>query len=160
MAALNELATTAFLRTGQRLLVPSTGEVQPQNFQPMCRKRIIVDISEQRCGRLRGRHFARHLALFDRDEQCHQNRAFQGAEQTHQGLWRHLGYLDALLVGHLLVRRHRERFSRHSLESNGRRIWAGLVGSPATFGCVMLRDVPMKELWNWAEIGTEVVIRR
>jgi lipoprotein-anchoring transpeptidase ErfK/SrfK len=50
----------------------------------------------------------------------------------------------------------------HSLPvlSNGAQLWGSQIGSPITFGCVVLRPNDMKQLYKWAGIGTEVVIRR
>ncbi len=160
MAALNELTTTAFLRTGQRLLVPSTGEAQPP-LPTDVHKKVIVDISEQRCRRYEddtlldtwpcstGMNNATKTGRFQ--VQSKLTKAYGGTWDIWMPYWLGIYWSGATENGF------------HGIPwnaSNGQRIWAGLVGSPATFGCVMLRDVPMKELWNWAEIGTEVVIRR
>jgi LysM repeat protein len=49
----------------------------------------------------------------------------------------------------------------HGLPYNGgRKTWAGMVGVPITFGCVMLDDVNAKKLWETAYIGMPVVITR
>ncbi len=51
----------------------------------------------------------------------------------------------------------------HGLPYNkqtGRKTWAGLVGTPITFGCVMLDDVNAKKLWDTAYIGMPVIIVR
>ena len=41
---------------------------------------------------------------------------------------------------------------------NGRKTWAGMVGTPITFGCVMLDDANAKKLWNVAYVGMPVII--
>ncbi|MGE5601885.1 MAG: LysM peptidoglycan-binding domain-containing protein [Nitrososphaerales archaeon] len=43
---------------------------------------------------------------------------------------------------------------------NGRRTWAGLVGTPITYGCVMLDDANARKLYSVAYIGMPVVIQR
>ncbi len=43
--------------------------------------------------------------------------------------------------------------------SNGRKTWAGMVGTPITFGCIMLDDANAKKLWEVAYIGMPVIIR-
>ncbi|MCU0507200.1 MAG: LysM peptidoglycan-binding domain-containing protein [Anaerolineae bacterium] len=43
--------------------------------------------------------------------------------------------------------------------SNGRKTWAGMVGTPITFGCIMLDDVNAKKLWEVAYIGMPVIIQ-
>ena len=41
----------------------------------------------------------------------------------------------------------------------GGQVWAGLVGTPITFGCVMLDDTTAAQLYSLAYIGMPVVIR-
>jgi lipoprotein-anchoring transpeptidase ErfK/SrfK len=50
----------------------------------------------------------------------------------------------------------------HSLPvlTNGREIWGDQLGTPATYGCVMLSPGDSKRLYEWANIGTPVEIRR
>ena len=42
---------------------------------------------------------------------------------------------------------------------NGGQVWAGLVGTPITFGCVMLDNTTAAQLYSIAYIGMPVVIR-
>lgn len=50
----------------------------------------------------------------------------------------------------------------HSLPvlSNGVQIWGKKIGSPITYGCVVLKPKDMKKLYRWASIGTAVVIQK
>jgi LysM repeat protein len=43
--------------------------------------------------------------------------------------------------------------------TNGRKTWAGMVGTPITFGCIMLDDANAKKLWDVAYIGMPVIIQ-
>lgn len=43
--------------------------------------------------------------------------------------------------------------------SNGVRLWEGLLGSPASYGCVILSDVDARWLYEWASIGMPVTVR-
>lgn len=42
--------------------------------------------------------------------------------------------------------------------SNGQRLWAGSLGHPASFGCIILGIPDAKTLYDWAEVGVTVVI--
>ena len=42
---------------------------------------------------------------------------------------------------------------------NGGQVWAGLVGTPITFGCVMLDNTTAAQLYSLAYIGMPVTIR-
>jgi len=42
---------------------------------------------------------------------------------------------------------------------NGRTLWAGYLGTPISYGCLVLDTPTAKRLYDWAEIGTMVIIR-
>lgn len=42
---------------------------------------------------------------------------------------------------------------------NGSELWAGYLGRPISYGCVVLSSYDASLLYNWAEIGTPVEIR-
>jgi len=42
---------------------------------------------------------------------------------------------------------------------NGATLWAGYLGRPISYGCVVLSSYDAQVLYNWAEIGTPVEIR-
>ncbi len=42
---------------------------------------------------------------------------------------------------------------------NGATLWAGFLGRPISYGCVVLSTYDSKVLYDWAEIGTPVEIR-
>lgn len=43
--------------------------------------------------------------------------------------------------------------------SNGQTLWAGYLGRPVSYGCVVLGTYEAQLLYNWAEVGTPVSIR-
>jgi lipoprotein-anchoring transpeptidase ErfK/SrfK len=43
--------------------------------------------------------------------------------------------------------------------SNGATLWAGYLGTPISYGCVVLDTYDAQTLYNWADIGTPVEIR-
>ncbi len=42
---------------------------------------------------------------------------------------------------------------------NGNRLWAGWLGTPISYGCVVLSSDDALQLYNWADVGTPVEIR-
>ena len=42
---------------------------------------------------------------------------------------------------------------------NGKKLWEGNLGSPISYGCIVLSTETAEVLYNWAEIGTPVVIQ-
>lgn len=160
LAALNSIRDTSLIRVGQRLVVQGSA---PQSAQPAASgaKKFVVDISEQRCYRYQGNQLlntwlcstgmnnATRTGTFR--VQSKLTKAYGSAWNIWMPYW--LGIYWAGPVENGI----------HGLPwkaNTGTKIWAGLVGRPATYGCVMLKDGPMKTLWQWADIGTKVVIRR
>ena len=49
----------------------------------------------------------------------------------------------------------------HALPINkrGQKLWSGLLGRPASFGCIILGTRDAAILYNWADMGTPVVIK-
>lgn len=43
--------------------------------------------------------------------------------------------------------------------SNGQRLWEGYLGTPVSYGCIILGTYEASLLYDWAEIGTPVVIQ-
>ncbi len=43
--------------------------------------------------------------------------------------------------------------------SSGARLWSGFLGTPISFGCVVLGVDEAQQLYNWADVGTPVEIR-
>jgi tetratricopeptide (TPR) repeat protein len=43
--------------------------------------------------------------------------------------------------------------------SSGQTLWSGYLGQPVSYGCVVLDTWAAKQLYDWAEIGTEVIVR-
>lgn len=43
--------------------------------------------------------------------------------------------------------------------SSGQTLWSGYLGQRVSYGCVVLDTWAAKQLYDWAEVGTEVIIR-
>jgi tetratricopeptide (TPR) repeat protein len=43
--------------------------------------------------------------------------------------------------------------------SSGQTLWSGYLGQRVSYGCIVLDTWAAKQLYEWAEIGTEVIIR-
>jgi LysM repeat protein len=43
--------------------------------------------------------------------------------------------------------------------SDGSQLWAGWLGTPVSYGCVILDNAEAQTLYNWAEVGTPVTVR-
>jgi len=45
------------------------------------------------------------------------------------------------------------------VQDSGTKLWEGYLGRRVSFGCVILADDAAKTIFDWAEIGTEVIIQ-
>ena len=43
--------------------------------------------------------------------------------------------------------------------STGTKLWEGYLGQQVSYGCIILSDENAQTLYNWAQIGTPVIIR-
>lgn len=160
LADLNGITNTSLIRIGQRLLI--TGRA-PAAAKPRAsgEKKFVVDISRQRCYRYQGgvllntwlcstgMRNSTKTGVFR--VQSKLRKAYGSTWNIWMPYWLGIYWSGPVENGiHGLPWR----------ADTGRKIWVGLVGHPATFGCVMLKDGPMKTLWEWADIGTKVVIQR
>jgi hypothetical protein len=41
----------------------------------------------------------------------------------------------------------------------GGRLWDGYLGTPVSYGCIILGITEAQQLWDWAEIGVPVDIQ-
>ncbi|NOX63982.1 MAG: LysM peptidoglycan-binding domain-containing protein [Chloroflexi bacterium] len=161
LARLNGISNTSLIRVGQRLIITPAGE-QSGKKGPRGPKKIVVDISEQRCWRYEGdrllntwrcstarKGYATRTGTFR--VQSKLRKAYGSTWNIWMPYWLGIYWSGRVENGF------------HGLPWNattGARTWAGMVGTPITYGCIMLTDKAMKQLWEWADIGTKVVIRR
>ncbi|MCS7038746.1 MAG: LysM peptidoglycan-binding domain-containing protein [Caldilineales bacterium] len=149
---------------GQRLRIPAPGSGAPTNPAPAAprgQKKIVVDISEQRCWRYEGDV----LLNTWRCSTGRNNSTATGTFRVQSKLRKAYGSTWGIWMPYWLgiYWAGPTENGIHGLPwdaKTGARTWAGLVGTPITYGCVMLNDEAMKQLWEWADIGTLVVIRR
>ncbi len=156
LAQLNGIRNASLIKVGQKLLV--AGSAQPAARGP---KKIVVDISEQRCWRYEGDT----LLNTWRCSTGRNNSTATGNFRVQSKLRKAYGSTWGIWMPYWLgiYWAGPTENGIHGLPwdaKSGARTWAGLVGVPITYGCVMLTDAVMKEVWEWADIGTRVVIKR
>ncbi len=160
IARLNGIKNVSLLRVGQKLLISGNPDAIKKP-KPRGQKKIVVDISEQRCWRYEGdkllntwrcstgRNNSTKVGKFR--VQSKLRKAYGSTWNIWMPWWMGIYWSGPVENG------------IHGLPWNaktGRRTWAGLVGTPITYGCVMLNDKAAETLWKWADIGTRVIIKR
>jgi len=147
------------LFVGQEIRIPSQDILTPH--MPIVNRRIVVSLAEQRT-----RVYENGQLLYDwvvstglRDSPTHQG-VFQVLEKHEEAyasqwdLW--MPYFVAVYPagGGVL-----NGFHELPILANGNRLWAGSLGRPASFGCIILGIPDAQTLYDWAEIGTVVEIQ-
>jgi len=156
----NEGLTTNNLNTGMVLNIPSKNILLP--LPVVQNKRIVVDISEQRMtvyenGEIRNTYIV-STGVSDSPTMAG---IFQ--VQTHE-LNAYASNWDLYMPHFMGIYEAWPGFMNgiHGLPllSSGRRLWASTLGSPASYGCIILDLAAAEDLYTWAEAGVVVEIIR
>ena len=146
------------LLIGTELVVPSKDDLLPLPI--VAHKRIVISIGKQ------------HMWIYENGERINNYKISTGIDrsptqpgifqvQTHQknayaSVW------DLHMPNFLGIYEAWPGFFNgiHGLPtlSSGRRLWANILGRPASYGCIILDTEPAKWLYNWAEDGVVVEI--
>ena len=146
------------LSVGQQLVIPSQDVLTP--YLPVPGKKIVVDLDAQRVrvyenGELR---YDWPVSTGLPDSPTHRG-TFQvlakheKAFASQWNLW--MPYFVAVYPAGGGVE---NGFHELPILANGQRLWAGTLGHPASFGCIILGIPEAETLYNWAEVGVIVVI--
>ena len=147
-----------WLHVGQELAIPSEDVLKP--YPPVPGKQIVISIAEQR------------LRVYEDGELLYDWPVSTGvaSSPTYTGEFQVLGKNENayasqwdLWMPHFIAvyRAGGDTYNGiHGLPtlSSGRRLWEGALGSPASYGCIILGVQEAETLYNWAKIGASVII--
>jgi LysM repeat protein len=159
----NALANPAMIFPGQVLSIPRSGSLAPTSASTPAGsgggKRILIDLSEQ------------HLYAYQGETLVYSFIASTGmGSGTRTGTFRVLDKIPNAYAStwNLQMPHWLGIYWAGSLEngihalpilSNGQRLWAGYLGTPVSFGCVILGVEEARMLYGWAVVGMPVVIQ-
>jgi lipoprotein-anchoring transpeptidase ErfK/SrfK len=146
------------LQIGQELRIPSQDLLTPH--LPVLGKRIAISLAEQR------------MRVIENGQVRHEWLVSTGVESspTYPGTFQILSkeetayasQWDLWMPNFLAIYRAGGDVYNgiHALPilSNGQRLWAGALGSPASYGCIILGIEEAQTLFDWADVGVVVVI--
>ncbi len=158
IAEVNPDVDLNWLYVGQELTIPSVDVVRP--YPPVPGKKIVISIPEQR------------MRVYEDGELLYDWPVSTGvaSSPTYTGEFQVLGKSENayasqwdLWMPHFIAvyRAGGDTYNGiHALPilSNGQRLWEGALGSPASYGCIILGIQEAETLYNWAEIGVPVII--
>jgi lipoprotein-anchoring transpeptidase ErfK/SrfK len=147
------------IQVGTNLVIPAKTDLLPLPVVP--NKRIVISISQQRLRVYQdGQLIGTHVISTGIDRSPTQPGIFQ--VQTHDpnayaSVW------DLYMPNFLGIYEAWPGFMNgiHGLPmlSNGRRLWANVLGRPASYGCIILDLKTAEWLYQWAEDGVIVEIQ-
>ena len=163
LVQVNSLANPSLIIPGQVLVIPRASSLAPASAPAPAAagggKRIVIDLSEQ------------HLYAYQGEVLAHSFVASTGmGGSTRTGTFRVLDkYPNAYASTWSLQMPHwLGIYWAGSLENgihalpilpSGQRLWEGYLGTPVSFGCIILGTQEARMLYEWAEVGTPVVIQ-
>jgi LysM repeat protein len=163
IAQVNNISNPSLLYGGQVLTIPAASALSPTAASPApasADREIIVDVSEQRAyvyqndqllwvfvisTGIPGRETARGSFQI-------QNKipmAYASTWNLQMPYWLGFYWAGTLQNG----------FHALPILSDGSRLWGGLLGRPASYGCVILSEADARTLYEWATVGTPVMVR-
>jgi len=169
LAAANQISVYSTIYSGQVLNIPQGGSVPGPVAQPTAPndspapsggKYILVSISQQ------------HLYAYDGNTLVYSFVASTGMNNsTRVGVFQILDKIPNAYgaTWNIWMPNWMGIYYAGSLEdgihalpilSNGSRLWSGYLGTPISFGCVVLGIQEAQELYDWADVGTTVEITR
>jgi len=163
LVQVNNVSNPALIMSGQTLVIPSPGSLASpsSSTQPVGDKRVVIDLSDQRMSTYKGNTRIHHFVV---------STGMPGAN-TAPGTYRVLDkYPNAYAsTWNLQMPYWLGIYWAGSLENgihalpilpNGQLLWAGYLGTPVSYGCVILGTQEARTLYHWAEVGTPVIIQR
>jgi LysM repeat protein len=154
----NPQANPDWLRVGQELTIPSQDMFTP--LVPVPGKKVVVSIAEQRLRVLENGALLYAWPISTGIDSSPTSvgvfQVLEKQENAYASLW------DLWMPHFMSIYPAGPDFYNgfHGLPtlSSGRILWAGLLGSPASYGCIILGLQEAEIFYDWAEIGVVVVV--
>ena len=155
LARLNGIVNPSNIYAGQVLRLPGAGPAPAGSG-----KRIVIDLSEQHLYAYQGEQLVYSFVIssgaaptYTRTGEFRVQSKIPKAYGSTWNIWMP-HWLGIYWAGSLENGIHGLPIS-----SSGQTLWAGYLGQPISFGCVVMGTDDAQQLYNWAEIGTPVSIR-
>ena len=159
IAAANGIDNPSQIRAGQRLLIPADAPAPAEQSAPEGNLKMTVSIGQQRCHVYRGEQLLYNWP-------CSTGRAGSGTktgtfyvQSKYREAWgSRWGFYMPYWLGIYWAGGSENGIHGLPYQPGGYPIWANALGTPVTFGCVLLGANESATLWEMAYIGMPVVI--
>ena len=159
----NNIANPSLIVPGQTLVIPNSSSLAPPSSPspPTGGKRIVIDLSDQWMVTYQGNTPVHNFVV---------STGMPGAN-TAPGTYKVLDKLPNAYAAtwNLQMPYWLGIYWAGSLENgihalpilpNGQLLWSGYLGTPVSYGCVILGTQDARTLYYWAEVGTPVIVQR
>jgi len=161
LAGYNHIPDPALIHVGQVLQVPPGGYTSPPLATPSGPKQIIVSLSQQRVFAYQGdRQVYNFLVSTGKDNSTWTGSftvldklpyPYSNSWNFYMPFWLGVYYNPANA-------NVENGFHAQPITPAGDQLWGDDLGTPVSFGCIVLAPYDAKMLYDWAEIGTPVLI--
>jgi LysM repeat protein len=159
IAAANGIDNPSQIRAGQRLVIPANSAAPAAQTAPQGNLRMTVSIGQQRCHVYRGEQLLYNWP-------CSTGRAGSGTktgtfyvQSKYREAWgSRWGFYMPYWLGIYWAGGSENGIHGLPYQPGGYPIWANSLGTPVTYGCVLLGANESATLWEMAYIGMPVVI--
>jgi len=170
LAAANGIVNPDSIYVGQVLRIPAPGQAIPVAPAPRLpapylpasggAKKVVVSISQQHLWAYSGNQvtysFVASTGLASSPTAPGNYQVLDKIPNAYAATW---NLQMPYWLGIYYVGRIENGIHALPILSNGQKLWAGLLGRPASFGCVILDTASAKLLYDWVNIGTPVIIQ-
>ncbi len=162
LAQTNDIANPALILPGQTLVVPQAGSLvsAPAPAPTGGGKRILIDLSEQQLYAYQGNALVYSFVVSTgkpgAGTRAGTFRVLDKIPNAYASTW---GLQMPHWLGIYWAGGLENGIHALPIMANGQRLWAGYLGAPVSFGCVILGVEQARLLYQWAEIGTPVIIQ-
>ncbi len=161
IAVANRLVNPSLIYAGQALLIPgsATAPAPAPTPAPTAGKRIVIDISDQRLYAYEGEtlifDFIASTGSPGLDTRPGEYSVLNKIPNAYGATWNIWmpNWLGIYWAGRL-------QNGIHALPilPGGGRLWDGYLGTPVSYGCIILGITEAQQLYDWAEVGIPVII--
>lgn len=161
LAQVNAISNPSLIFPGRILIIPGGNDTTPTTNNMGGEKHVVVNISEQHLYAYQGEtlvySFVASTGTYRSPTRTGTFSVLNKIPNAYGSTWNlQMPYwLGIYWSGGL-------QNGIHALPilSNGQQLWAGYLGTPISYGCVVLGTYEARLLYEWVDVGTQVLIQR
>jgi LysM repeat protein len=158
LARLNGVSNPSAIYAGQVLRLTGGG-TYPEPAPPGSGKRIVVNLSEQHLYAYEGERLVfSFVASSGRAPTYTRTGEFRVQSKIPNAYGSAWGFWMPWWLGIYYAGEAENGIHALPVFSSGETLWSGYLGTPISYGCIVLGTEEAKELYEWAEMGTPVSI--